>query len=719
MIDSMIRPATPRDSFLPLMFLAIAIGAHLFEGTSLHVAAHLSWIASITWLVRDRLDQRPVSLLQAFLTISAALSLVLTAAYYASIPFHVWSIIGAEALITLGAIVLVLRAPSAEPTTSETPPASPQRLWVWSWLVALLGAGASTAILRLAMLRGTESSIRTPWPLLPEGTFLLFACTFAAFFLVSWHARPARLARLLAGGSVAASLSWLTPLLYPLGYGFDGFIHRASEQVLLQTGVLEPKPLYYIGQYVWNGWMTLSTTLPLTVVDTWLVPVSVVIVFLALIHRYDRGYHRLLPWFALLLFPFAAVSTTTPQAFSYLIGFLALIYLPQDDTANGVTPAPADYLSSLLLATWSVSIHPLGGLPFAAAVGGLWLSSWKPSRAWRRFWTSLSPIGAILALPLAFALQGYLMTDAPVLWDLSWIRHTSLQEFVSVEAFIPRQTLSSWLDATEWIAHLLPLVMGGIGLWIAIRPSLRQDRVLALSGVGLFGMSALLERSASFTFLIEYERQNYIDRLDILALFLLVIPVARFLSQRTLPLFTRTRLVGGLLLLACIAAWTTHVYTTLPRHDAAQASSGWSAGRGDKEAVQWIHHDQKNGPYAVLANQTVSAVALETYGFFRYTDNVFYYPIPTSGPLYQVYLRAATIKATRSDLQEAARLTQSDHVYLVLNHYWWDFEAVREHLASLADRSVAFDQGRVMVFVFDLTSSEKTPLANPELPPER
>ena len=40
---------------------------------------------------------------------------------------------------------------------------------------------------------------------------------------------------------------------------------------------------------------------------------------------------------------------------------------------------------------------------------------------------------------------------------------------------------------------------------------------------------------------------------------------------------------------------------------------------------------------------TVSAVALETYGFARYTDGIFYYPIPTSSPLYERFLRVASI----------------------------------------------------------------------------
>ncbi len=38
-------------------------------------------------------------------------------------------------------------------------------------------------------------------------------------------------------------------IIFPLGSGFDPFVHQATEKIIAATGTITPKPLYYIGQY--------------------------------------------------------------------------------------------------------------------------------------------------------------------------------------------------------------------------------------------------------------------------------------------------------------------------------------------------------------------------------------------------------------------------------------------------------------------------------------
>jgi hypothetical protein len=111
----------------------------------------------------------------------------------------------------------------------------------------------------------------------------------------------------------------------------------------------------------------------------------------------------------------------------------------------------------------------------------------------------------------------------------------------------------------------------------------------------------------------------------------------------------------------------------------------------------------------------VSAAALERYGFARYHEDNFYYPLPTGGPLYQVFLEAASLKASPATILEAARLTNSEVVYVVINAYWWDAERVRAHLAGFADRSLSFMGDQVWVYEF---SSQKASAGAPS-PTER
>jgi hypothetical protein len=133
------------------------------------------------------------------------------------------------------------------------------------------------------------------------------------------------------------------------------------------------------------------------------------------------------------------------------------------------------------------------------------------------------------------------------------------------------------------------------------------------------------------------------------------------------------------------------------------ASHGWSASASDLEAVRWIDRDAENKPYTVLANQSVSAVAVRELGFKRYAENnVFFYPIPTGGSLYQVFLKMVGTDTSTDTVREAGKLGESKLVYVVLNDYWWDAQKVGDRLAALAQQKMDFDDGKGRVYKFIL-----------------
>jgi hypothetical protein len=100
----------------------------------------------------------------------------------------------------------------------------------------------------------------------------------------------------------------------------------------------------------------------------------------------------------------------------------------------------------------------------------------------------------------------------------------------------------------------------------------------------------------------------------------------------------------------------------------------------------------------------VSAAAVSVFGFKRYHNDVFYYPIPTGGPLYNTFLWASYEDPSRETMREAARLGGSDLVYFVVNDYWWDATALMDAAASSTDRAFDIQQGKVKVFKYDLVS---------------
>jgi len=97
---------------------------------------------------------------------------------------------------------------------------------------------------------------------------------------------------------------------------------------------------------------------------------------------------------------------------------------------------------------------------------------------------------------------------------------------------------------------------------------------------------------------------------------------------------------------------TISTYLTYPRADAFAKSRADATSQADITAVRWIEADSAGKNYVVLSNQAVAAAALQEFGFKKYyTDQntecqmskvkcqmLFFYPIPTTSLLYQLYL---------------------------------------------------------------------------------
>lgn len=676
-------------------------------------ALHGLLILVLAWMVGHRLFGDGYTSGERFvggaISWAASLSLLHTAAYYLSVPLTRSASILLEAALAL-AVFAVPHVQARHEPMQERVATLPARARLLMAAAGLVGVVSAALLIRTALLHPATVSIRTPWPLLPNGTFLLFALCFASGIVAANVARS-------TVGTWLAALSWfmisaLPTLLYPLGYGFDGFIHRASQDLLLATGTLTPKPLYYIGQYVWTVWLSRWTELPLAVIDTWLVPATIALVGFALtglVRRLPAAF-RWSPWPLLLALPLGAFVTTTPQSWSYLLGFSALLFSLWSDLRGRAWALP------LLLSLWAVATHPLGGLPFACIVWTQALASLPSATRYRAVLSFGGFAGAILVIPLAFWAQSAI-GNTPISWSWEWLSWPSLRESLSGLILTPKQTLTLWLDGAEWVRTIMAVVALLLGVGLCLRPQRPYNRLLAGTGIGLLVVQFVLERAATFSFLISYERGNYTDRLGVVSALFLALPISLWISQRISELRTRSGFLWTSVCLSLVAAWTVHVYDALPRHDAAQASSGWSVGTADVDAVRWIHDQAGTRPYAVLANQSVSAAALERYGFARYEGDVFYYPLPTGGPLYQQFLEAASVKATTSTIEKAAALTKSEVVYVVINNYWWDAERVRAHLASFADRSLSFMGDQVWVYEFSVPkTAEAAPSPTEHLP---
>ncbi len=615
------------------------------------------------------------------LTMVAIQSLWQTLFYYLNLQLGIFTDALSLVLTILSLGPLIIKSHVKEPSTI------PREQPVWTWVSAVIipTVLATLYIVRGAWLASTVNPILTPWPLLPTPTLGAFAIIGLAGILSAWKARAVWPTIIIASLGLISVIS-IAPIIYTNGFGFDGFLHRASMEIIASTGTLSPKPPYYIGLYVLETWLTRILAFPIREIDRWFMLVGMA--FLPIGLAWTSRNRQQTNWMiatTLLITPLAPFITTTPQAFAYLIGFLAI-------TASLGRLHP---ITTLTLAAWSLAIHPLAGLPFCLITLAILA---------RKHLLLSAPLilAAGVSVPFAFAILGFFSSSSVVTFDLSKLLTTHYPLLTLLTP--PTNRVALWADATVLFQTLqLPIII--IASLVAIwknRERRREWILLSIAGVLLIAAGFFLQTAGDFAFLIEYERGNYADRLFIMAQLVLLLPGLTGIGI-ALSRIPRLALAPAIFILALIPAGiSANVYAALPRYDAAVINHGWSAGQADQEAIRWIDRDASGSAYTALANQSVSAVAVQELGFKRYANDVFFYPIPTGGPLYKTFLEAMDINATIDPIRQAAKLGQTKLVYVVVNDYWWDAAKVMEHLSTLSNAQESFHNGSIRVYRFEI-----------------
>lgn len=638
-------------------------------------------------------------------------SIVQTAWFYAGgkldLQSDMWTM-GIAMLICL-LISAILPTPEAEKKVPNEPD---KHAIIYAIVLTAISGVAAYFVIHGAWVSGVTHSIRTPWPLMPSGALLALALAWLSVLLSAWLvARPAFTAFLAA--VAIFSTTAIAPLIYRIGFGFDGFLHIASEKIIQNTATLSPKPLYYMGQYVFTTWLSRFTNLPVEQLDRWLVPVAAAIFFSVCVYFAFARHGRITSLAAFLLLPLGVFVATTPQSLAYILG-LSAILLALDQDENRVR-----FIAPLILTAWGVAAHPLAGIPFSLMVIAILLAKSGGIPRTKIIFGALASIfviGSAISVPAMFLV---LSKSGNTL--INWQPQTifSLQPWSNfLGRFLPYignhyVFWPAWSTLTEQALPCLLLLASIITL---TRKDIRRTPyAMALAAAILFLIvGALLKSAGEFAFLIDYERGNYADRLNtmsIMLLFAAALPgiTALLEKTKTAGLFRGTATI--VLLLSFSAGLA---YGSLPRHDAMVVGRGWSTSATDIEAVRAIQSDADKHPYTVLANQSVSAAAVLQFGFQRYAaDDVFYYPIPTGGPLYQIYLDMTYKDPTRAAAQEAGRLGDSSLVYVVINDYWWRAEMTNEALSAIADEEMEFGDATkgvgnsIKVYKFDLSKPSK------------
>ncbi len=650
---------------LTLVALLVALG--LVLGPRLVPDAALAWQISLGAMVS-----------------LAAFSLLGSLIYY-SVNVTTTTLMAAVGVMTVVATLVNLK--SAPPPSLAVNEGGSHNTSVWSErLIFVLGllslVGWWVAVTQVQILE----PVRSLWLVLGPFSLIALGVAVLCAFTLLYISKTKELGGLLLMGCIFSALS-VAAVVYPLGYGFDPFLHRATVEHIAINGTITPKPLYYIGLYALELMGVKLFSLSGFWVDVLLVPLLAAwggVTALSL-----RARQVDLPWLGLaclVFLPFAAFVQTTPQALAFVFTLWAIL-------------APTRPLGlPLIFALAAVITHPLAGIAALAYAVLLILDFRLLPGVSRRVGLGLVTLATALAVPVAFFIQAKisgLSLDFSLGQIFNWSK-------LPISGFFG-SGFNAWGDtAYLFLGNAFIIVVALAILGIVVTPKSQRGWYIPLLVAGAaFVNFVIVSLGFDFTYLISYERTDFALRLLTLTMMFLLPYLAVLgawvynkLSERPLGLK-----LGVLVMLALV--FTTNVYAAYPRHDNYARSAGFNLSPSDFDTVRFIDDLAQGEDYIVLSDQALAAAAVESLGFKKYyhTD-IFFYPIPTGGPLYQDYLKMVEVRPELSTVQSAKDLAGVDLAFFAVHDYWWQADQIIENTKAIAEDWWTLGDGAVTVFIF-------------------
>lgn len=629
--------------------------------------------------------------------IIALLMLALTAIYAA------WQLsstlsLGVLSVITLGVALFVKQTPTTKPLlTSLRSAIRDYQSLVVQTVICALAAG----LLYHLYTSGTLGSIRTPWNFVDQR---LFFGGLSLALLISYLAAWGKSVSLKPVALMAIFLVMLSAglLIFKVGYGFDPFVHRATEHHIFQHGLITPKPLWYLGQHTLVVALAHISGLGINLIDKLLLPTLAALLLPGWLYAIaPQSWHKRLLLFAMLPIMSWFVATT-PQGIANLLYLILVLQLPL------LYKKQLPLWVVLTTAAATATLHPVAT---AAAALLLILSELSGSNLSKRVQTA--GMGALsLLLPTLFLINEWRASNSlPSLAELG-SRAAKRLSLPNELSFLTDSYygLSNGIYTLRILAIALALAFTFYGI--------KELRKRPLFSPYLSATAALLI-SAAFLYLfnlqplvISYEQSDYALRTVWLAA-ITALPFFWFGGLSFLKLIAdrHHKAIQLLTIAALVAATTANAYLLFPRVDKLVNYKGYSTGLSDLTAVEFIENQNSRAGnnYAVLANQSVSAAALTQLGFSRELTidgrPAYFYPIPTGGKLYGYFLQMVDEGPTKKVADQVIADADLDRVYLVLNNYWWrDYRLVTE-AKKTADWWTTIDGGAINIFAWQHASS--------------
>lgn len=535
----------------------------------------------------------------------------------------------------------------------------------------------------------TLRAIQTPWQTVSAQLF--FGCYWIATLILVLYGFSTRRTRFafLALALHGVLSTCVALIVYRLGFGFDPFIHQATERIIATTGTITPKPPYYLGQYgvvVLLHWLT---QLPISILDRILVPLSAGILFAPLtalvLRRTAFQGVSFVAALAVFLLPTSSWIMTTPQNLGNIFVLIASLLAIQVVRKE----LPIALLYGVAIS--AVVIHPIAGVPLLVSVVLIHLAlCWSPEKISTKIQLTVVTLLAMLPLPLLLIMSGATFTlSRPHRSDFFF----SIQNDLALDLSYLYQTLGAVI-----------LIAAALLGWRQLRKTAPHAFALLLGPLAISGMFVLVRYGLSFPALQNNDQEQFTLRLAIL-LGLTLLPLATLgvaaiiQAAATAGRFSRLVTAGTLASLL-----TASLYLSYPRLDTYQPTAFFSLSSSDVKAVRAIEQIAKPD-HIVLANQMVGVAAIAEFGFTRYYDDQFYYSMPSGTPhtRYDRYLEMVYQGAKRETMELAMREANVTQAFLVINRYWKNAEKIAASASQTADQVFSIDDGELTIFRYERT----------------
>ncbi len=559
----------------------------------------------------------------------------------------------------------------------------------------LIYSGLFIALFYFLIINSSSEALVSPWTVLPTPFFLLyFLATFLVLFEIIKFPSSKNIILVVLQIFLSASVA---VIIYQIGYGFDPFIHRVAEKIIFTQGFVLPQTPYYIGQYGLTVFIAKISYINLTIIDKFLAPIlgalliPLVTYFAFLKLMAEKKMAQILALFAALLTLFS-FFVTTPQHLAnlFLIVFVWLVFI-------NLNSATLKINQLWFLGLSITAIHPLAGLP---ALMCCWLC-WLKTRPQQKLVFNFSVLIFLFILPIIFLSATFLLPNFNLTFNFNG----------------PQELLKTWLAQDNYLSFysflhapyllkkyfiLLVILGSSLGFWKFYKThSVITDKKIFIFPWLIFILlfNALLLKCLNFSAVISYE-QNIFPMRFVHAAYFFALPFLLYLATvfKLDKKYDSKKISLLIFTLSFIAV--SIFYFSYPRYDRLEKNKGYGVSTADLQAVQLVEQKNITDNYVVLANQSTAAAALQEFGFKKYYNNLFYYPLPTSSPLYQIYLDITYQGIQPKFISSAKQLTGVQNIYLIFNDYWTNYKKLVIDGKNTAKESWEIMAGKAWIFKY-------------------